>query len=132
MQIKRIWIVMAYVLLAGVLSAEPIPAQLKQGDVISELVWKDHTIKTNVKIINLIAGRVILKHDDGTDQLRLEEFQKLVKLTNESLDDIRKEQAEKQKRLEEARSAEEARLEEEARALEEAREREAEQVHEKS
>ncbi len=89
---------LACVWVAGALGAAPIPAQLKPGDVIPEMVWKDRSIKKNVKIINLIAGRVILKPEGAAaEQYRLDEFQKLVKLTNTSLEQIRAEIEEKQR-----------------------------------
>ena len=88
-------------MLATVLHAAPIPAQLKPGDVIPEIVWKDRTIKKNVKIINLIAGRVILKPEGApAQQFRLDEFQKLVMLTNKSLEDVRQEIEQKRKQQE--------------------------------
>jgi hypothetical protein len=105
MQRKWNYLMVLFLVMAGVLFAAPIPSQLKQGDIIPELVWSDRSIKKNVKIINLIAGRVILKHDSGTDQLRLADFQKLVQLTNASLEDVRKEGEEKIKSLQEAREA---------------------------
>ena len=105
MQRKWSYLMVSFLLMAGVLFAVPIPTQLKQGDVIPELVWSDRSIKTNVKIINLIAGRVILRHDGGTDQLRLADFQKLVQLTNASLEKVRKEGEEKIKSMQEAREA---------------------------
>ena len=80
-------------------------SQLKPGDVIPEMVWKNRTIKKNVKIINLIAGRVILKPEgSSTEQFRLDEFQKLVQLTNTSLEKVRAEIEEK-RRLQEAAAA---------------------------
>ena len=83
-------LLLSCLMLATVLHAAPIPAQLKPGDVIPEIVWKDRTIKKNVKIINLIAGRVILKPEGApAQQFRLDEFQKLVMLTNKSLEDVR-------------------------------------------
>ena len=92
-------------LATGVTFAQPIPSQLKPGDVIPEMVWKNRTIKKNVKIINLIAGRVILKPEgSSTEQFRLDEFQKLVQLTNTSLDKVRAEIEEK-RRLQEAAAA---------------------------
>jgi hypothetical protein len=105
MQRKWSYLMVSFLLMAAVLFAVPIPTQLKQGDVIPELVWSDRSIKKNVKIINLIAGRVILKHDGGTDQLRLADFQKLVQLTNASLEEVRKEGDEKIKSMQEAREA---------------------------
>jgi hypothetical protein len=105
MQRKWSYLTVSFLMMAGVLFAVPIPGQLKQGDVIPELVWSDRSIKKNVKIINLIAGRVILKHDGGTDQLRLADFQKLVQLTNASLEEVRKEGEEKIKSMQEAREA---------------------------
>ena len=92
-------------LATGVTFAQPIPSQLKPGDVIPEMVWKNRTIKKNVKIINLIAGRVILKPEgSSTEQFRLDEFQKLVQLTNTSLEKVRAEIEEK-RRLQEAAAA---------------------------
>ena len=92
-------------LATGVTFAQPIPSQLKPGDVIPEMVWKNRTIKKNVKIINLIAGRVILKPEgSSTEQFRLDEFQKLVQLTNTSLEKVRAEIEEK-RRLKEAAAA---------------------------
>ena len=92
-------------LATGVTFAQPIPSQLKPGDVIPEMVWKNRTIKKNVRIINLIAGRVILKPEgSSTEQFRLDEFQKLVQLTNTSLEKIRAEIEEK-RRLQEAAAA---------------------------
>ena len=93
------------ILASGVTFAQPIPSQLKPGDVIPEMVWKNRTIKKNVKIINLIAGRVILKPEgSSTEQFRLDEFQKLVQLTNTSLEKVRAEIEEK-RRLQEAAAA---------------------------
>jgi len=105
MQTKWSYLMVSFLVMAWVLFAVPIPTQLKQGDIIPELVWSDRSIKTNVKIINLISGRVILKHDGGTVQLRLADFQKLVQLTNVSLEEVRKEGEEKIKSMQEAREA---------------------------
>ena len=76
--------------------AQHIPANIGVGDVIPELVWKDRTIKKNVRIINSIAGRVILGIEGDTEAIRLEDFQKMVQTTNSSLLEVKKEVAEAQ------------------------------------
>ena len=90
-----------------VLFAPPIN-QLNKGDIIPALVWKDRSIKKDVKLINVVGGRVILGVEGTTEALRLDDFQKLVKLTNESLETVREEfEAKKQAQaLEETRKAE--------------------------
>jgi len=94
---------------AVTLSAQHIKPDIGIGDVIPELVWKDRTIKKNVKIINSVAGRVILGIDGETEAIRIEDFQKIVQLTNSSLDAVRQEVAAKEKlQEEEARKRSEA------------------------
>lgn len=85
--------------------AQHIPANIGVGDVIPELVWKDRTIKKNVKIINSIAGRVILGIDGDTEAIRLEDFSKMVQTTNTSLLEIKKEIEDAANQEEQARLA---------------------------
>ena len=105
---KYLFSCLLLLLCAATLSAQHIKPDIGVGDVIPELVWKDRTIKKNVKIINSVAGRVILGIDGETEAVRIEDFQKIVQLTNTSLDTIRQEVAAKEKQEEEARKRAEA------------------------
>ena len=83
------------------LVAQPVPANLGVGDIIPELVWADGSIKQNVKVVNNVAGRVILSINGVTEAIKLDDFRKMVERTNSSLDAIKAEQAEQSKMLEE-------------------------------
>ena len=109
MNIRWIWIFLVGVMLNMELFAPPID-QLNKGDIIPELVWKDRSIKKDVKLIDVVGGRVILGVEGTTEALRMDDFKKMVKLTNESLETVREEfEAKKQAQaLEQARRAEAA------------------------
>ena len=91
--LKKLSIAIVIVALSSPMSAQHVPANIGIGDTIPELVWSNGRILQNVRIVNNVAGRVILAVNGETEAVRLDEFKKMVEVTNSSLDKIKAEQA---------------------------------------